>query len=290
MSASRSIEPSSRRRTVLDHDEVPAPPADDLELPFRALADPNRRRLLDALYTRDGQTLAALCRHLPGMTRFGVMKHLRILESSSLITTRRHGREKLHYLNPIPIRLILNRWIRKYEPWAGAIVELKTTLEGTTEPMDAPSHVYEIYIRTTADRLWQAISSPEYTRRYFYGGRYESMWQPGSPYTTILEDETTPFEGTILEVDPPRRLVYSFRYVGNPQTLPEHPSRVTWEITPVADQLCKLTLIHDGFAEGERATYDYVGHGWPFILSGLKTLLETGESLPVPGQDPAPNL
>ncbi|MDQ6672337.1 MAG: SRPBCC family protein [Chloroflexota bacterium] len=140
-----------------------------------------------------------------------------------------------------------------------------------------PTHVYEVYIRTTPERLWAAITSPEYTRRYFYGGWYESTWQTGDAYRTLLEDGTTPFEGTLLEVDPPRRLAYTFHYVGDEHTRPEHPSRVTWEIAPVGE-LCKLTLVHDQFAEGELATFAKVGGGWPGILDRLKSVLETSES------------
>jgi DNA-binding transcriptional ArsR family regulator len=96
---------------------------------FKALADPTRRSLLDALYENDGQTLSALETQLP-MTRFGVMKHLRILEEANLVATRRRGREKLHFLNPVPIRLVHDRWVSKYaEPWAAALSELKHDLE-----------------------------------------------------------------------------------------------------------------------------------------------------------------
>ena len=137
-----------------------------------------------------------------------------------------------------------------------------------------PAHVYEVYIRTTPERLWAAITSPEYTRRYFFGGWYESSWQPGAPYRTLLEDGSTPFEGTLIEVDPPRRLAYTFHYVGDETTRPEHPSRVTWEIAPLGDA-CKLTLVHDEFAEGEPVTFEKVGGGWPFILRILKAMLES---------------
>jgi DNA-binding transcriptional ArsR family regulator len=96
---------------------------------FKALADPTRRGLLDALYERDGQTLTELEGGLP-MTRFGVMKHLRVLEEANLVVTRRRGREKLHFLNPVPIRLVHDRWVSKYaEPWAAALSELKQDLE-----------------------------------------------------------------------------------------------------------------------------------------------------------------
>jgi DNA-binding transcriptional ArsR family regulator len=96
---------------------------------FKALADPTRRGLLDRLFERDGQTLGELEEGL-SMTRFGVMKHLRVLEEAGLLTTQRRGREKLHFLNPVPIRLVYERWVSKYsEPWASALSELKTELE-----------------------------------------------------------------------------------------------------------------------------------------------------------------
>src|SRR5215468_7190659 len=117
---------------------------------FRALADPTRRNLLDELFRRDGQTLTQLEARFP-MTRFGVMKHLRQLEEAGLVVTRRRGREKLHFLNPVPIRLVHDRWVSKYaEPWAAALRELKTGLESPKEK------VFEIYIRTTPERLWEA--------------------------------------------------------------------------------------------------------------------------------------
>ena len=100
---------------------------------FKALADPTRRGLLDELFKRDGQTLSELEERLP-MTRFGVMKHLRVLEDANLVTTRRRGREKLHFLNPVPIRLVHDRWVRKYaEPWASALSELKKDIENENE-------------------------------------------------------------------------------------------------------------------------------------------------------------
>src|ERR1700720_895215 len=119
---------------------------------FRALADPTRRRLLDELFKQDGQTLTALERRLP-MTRFGVMKHLKVLEQAGLVTTKRRGREKLHFLNAVPIRLVHDRWVSKYaEPWAATLSTLKQRLEEQTM-----EKVFEIYIRTTPERLWEAI-------------------------------------------------------------------------------------------------------------------------------------
>src|ERR1700694_5333205 len=122
---------------------------------FRALADPTRRSLLDELFRADGQTLGSLERRLP-MTRFGVMKHLRVLEEAGLVSTRKRGREKLHFLNPVPIRLVHDRWVSKYaEPWAASLSGLKHRLEKSMEK------VFEIYIKTTPERLWEAITDSE---------------------------------------------------------------------------------------------------------------------------------
>ncbi|HET8815089.1 MAG TPA: metalloregulator ArsR/SmtB family transcription factor [Solirubrobacterales bacterium] len=100
---------------------------------FKALADPTRRELLDRLFRRDGQSLSALEEGVP-MSRFGVMKHLRVLEEAGLVTTQKRGREKLHFLNPVPIRLIHDRWVGKYaEPWASALSELKQEMERSKE-------------------------------------------------------------------------------------------------------------------------------------------------------------
>src|SRR6267378_829830 len=144
---------------------------------FRALADPTRRSLLDELFKQDGQTLRALEARLP-MTRFGVMKHLRVLEEARLVVTRRRGREKLHFLNPVPIRLIHDRWVSKYaEPWAATLSELKTRLE------DSMEKVFEVYIKTTPERLWEAITDPEIRSKYNFGSRLESDWTKGSRFT-----------------------------------------------------------------------------------------------------------
>ncbi len=141
---------------------------------FRALADPTRRSLLDELFRKDGQSLSALRERLP-MTRFGVMKHLKLLEEARLVVTRRRGREKLHFLNPVPIRLVHDRWVSKYaEPFAATLSDLKHELEKTMEK------VFEIYIKTTPQRLWQAITDTEMRRKYNFGAVFKSDWTKGS--------------------------------------------------------------------------------------------------------------
>ena len=241
---------------------------------FRALADPTRRALLDELFADDGQSLTALEQRLP-MTRFGVMKHLRVLEEAGLVVTRRRGREKLHFLNPVPIRLVHDRWVSKYaEPRAAALSELKTRLEKTMEK------VYEIYIKTTPERLWEAITDPELRATYNFGVRVDSDWTAGSRYEgTSPGADGALMEGEILEVDPPRRLVQSFTALWSDEVKAEGASRITWDIEPVGDS-CRLTVTHDELRDG---AHGELYGGWPMILSGLKTLLETGELLTTPG-------
>lgn len=241
---------------------------------FKALADPTRRSLLDELFREDGQTLGALEERF-AMTRFGVMKHLKQLEDAGLVVSKRRGREKLHFLNPVPIRLVHDRWVSKYaEPWAAGLSGLKQRLES---PMEK---VFEIYIRTTPERLWEAITDPEIRSKYNFGAGVVSDWTVGSPLKMgspaaggLLGD------GEVLEVDPPRRLVHTMVALWSDEVKSEGASRVTWEIEPVEDS-CRLTVTHDQL--GEDANSQIYG-GWPMILSGLKTWLETGELLTTPG-------
>jgi uncharacterized protein YndB with AHSA1/START domain/DNA-binding transcriptional ArsR family regulator len=240
---------------------------------FKALADPTRRSLLDELFNEDGQSLSALEKRLP-MTRFGVMKHLKLLEEAGLVVTRRQGREKLHFLNPVPIRLVHDRWVSKYTaPWVAALSDLKHKLEDKTM-----EKVFEIYIKTTPERLWKAITDTEMRRKYNFGAVVTSDWTPGSRYEGV-GGGTPIFAGENLEVDPPRRLVQSFSALWGEDVMSEGTSRVTWEIEPVGDS-CLLRVTHDQLREG--ANNQLYG-GWPMVLSGIKTLLESGEILTTPG-------
>jgi len=241
---------------------------------FRALADPTRRSLLDELFQDDGQTLSALQARFE-ITRFGVMKHLKLLEEAGLVVTRRRGREKLHFLNPVPIRLVHDRWVSKYaEPWVAGLSDLKTRMESLMEK------IYEIYIRTTPERLWEAITSGEIRSKYTFGNTITSDWTPGSRYE--MGNPKAPGllgDGENVEIDPPRRLVQTMNALWSEDVKREGTSRVTWEIEPVGDS-CRLTVTHDQLREG--ANTELFG-GWPMILSGLKTWLETGTLLTTPG-------
>jgi uncharacterized protein YndB with AHSA1/START domain/DNA-binding transcriptional ArsR family regulator len=246
-----------------------------MEAVFRALADPTRRDLLDTLFVTDGLTLLALTAGR-GMTRIAVAKHLTILEQAGLVVSRRSGREKRHYLNPVPIRIVYDRWVNKYtETWAAGLVGLKHELEDTRM-----EKVFEIFIRTTPERLWAAITDPDTRARFQFGTTVESDWTTNSAYRIGHPDEPRPLvDGVNLEIDPPRRLVQSFHAHWSDAADAAGTSRVTWEIEPVADS-CRLIVVHDELPAD--AAPDLYG-GWPMILSGLKTWLETGTELTTPG-------
>src|ERR1700750_1075912 len=172
---------------------------------FRALADPSRRQLLDALNARNGQTLRELCAGLD-MARQSVSKHLAVLEAANLVSTVRRGREKLHYLNAAPINEIAERWITRYDQGrVHALADLKRALEDS--PVDRPSFVYTTYIKTTPERLWQALTEPAFTRRYWFGVSFETDWSRGS--VMRWDHDGTPTEApdqVVLEAEPYRRL------------------------------------------------------------------------------------
>jgi len=255
---------------------------------FKALADPVRRLLLDRLNDRNGQNLKELSEGLD-MARQSVSKHLDILEAANLVTTIREGRLKLHYLNAVPINEIAERWITRYDQGrVRALSDLKRALE---EPsMDGPQFVYTTYIRTTPERLWQALTDPTFTSRWWQT-TFETDWKVGSTMTwdnhgVVIADP----EQVVLEADPYHRLAYrwcTFTPELNERlqmdeekfaTLSgERRSRVAFELEPVED-LVKLTVLHDDFEPGSIAPA-MVQNGWPIFLSSLKTLLETGEPL-----------
>ena len=248
---------------------------------FRALADPSRRRLLDLLFARDGRTLTELDSELP-MTRFGVMKHLRVLEEAGLITTRKVGRERLHYLNPVPIQLISDRWINKCSAVrAGALADLKTALEGGTgiASDSKPKLVYQIIIKALQERVWAAITTPEFTSRYYYSSTLKTDLTVGSPFTYHMPDSSPIVEGEVLASESPNRLVHTYHSLRPPMN-EDAPTKVTWELESMPRSVTKVTVVHEDF-QGKTATYTGLqGGGWTWILSNMKTLLETGQPMP----------
>jgi uncharacterized protein YndB with AHSA1/START domain/DNA-binding transcriptional ArsR family regulator len=268
--------------------EVEYPPMDDV---FKALADPSRRQLLDSLNGRNGQTLHELCAGL-AMARQSVSKHLAILEAANLVTTIRRGREKLHYLNPAPVHEISERWITRYQQArVDALGDLKRALE-ENNAVERPTFVYATYIRTTPEQLWEALTDPAFTQRY-WRVTLVTDWQPGSTMRWELRGVSVDDpEQVVIEADPPNRLSYSWHTLTpeladalgmtdekRDRIAAEHRSRVTFAIEPL-DGLVKLTVVHDGFDEGSLMA-QMVTDGWPSVLSNLKTLLETGETLPL---------
>ena len=253
------------------------------ELVFKALGDASRRQLLDLLYIKDGRSLTELEEHLP-MTRFGVMKHLRVLERAGLIVTRKSGRETLHYLNAVPIQMVYDRWVSKYSKgWSRSLTELKYDLEAI-EMAEAKAaettttHVFEVYIKTSPEALWQALTDGSITEKYYYGSRADSDWKDGSGYQYLGKDGGVLIDGKVLESDPPKRLVTTFNPKWNPDAVGKFPeSTVTFEIVPMGEA-CKLTLVHEGLTVGDPMT-EGIFRGWSEILSGLKTLIETGKPL-----------
>lgn len=250
------------------------------ELVFKALGDDSRRKLLDLLFIRQGRSLSELEEHLP-MTRFGVMKHLKVLKAAGLVTTRKEGRATLHYLNAVPIQMVYDRWVSKYSKgWARTLTELKYDLEAEmaeAKQSEMTKHVLEVYIKTTPERLWQALTEGSFTEKYFYGARVESDWKAGATYQYLTPDGTSMLDGRVIEAEPPNRLVTTFnaRWDQRIGDVPE--STIAYEITQLGEA-CKLTLVHSDLIPGHPLT-EGVYRGWQEIFSGLKTLLETGEPL-----------
>ena len=253
---------------------------------FRALADPSRRTLLDRLFERDGQTLGDLETALPAMTRFGVMKHLRVLEAANLVTSRKVGRERHHYLNPVPIRVIHDRWLDRYAIRAAdLLIDLKTLLEidpmtspdiTTTAAEAAPRHVFATFIRATPEAIWRALTESDFTTRYWYGSTIHSDWTAGAPWELRTSGGQVGITGEVLEADAPRRLVVTYKQAWGGGDEP--PSRVTFEVDDAGPGVQKLTVVHET-EPGSPTRIADVAAGWPFIIAGLKTLLETGEPL-----------
>ncbi|MDQ0058752.1 ArsR/SmtB family transcription factor [Paenibacillus harenae] len=246
---------------------------------FKALADPSRRTLLDLLHASNGRTLNDLCIPLD-MSRFGVMKHLNILEEAELITTRKVGREKLHYLNAVPIRQIYERWVSKYaEPWVVGLTSLQNELEREMEMENKPRQVNRIAIKAKPDQVWQALTDPAKTSKFWFNCAIRSTWEIKTPFQ-LWNGEEKKAEGVILDIDPPNKLVMSFRFISFPGTESDSPSRITWEITSHAELqgVTLVTVVHDEFEQAV-STAKILENGLPIVLSGMKTLIETGEML-----------
>ncbi|MGY1840608.1 ArsR/SmtB family transcription factor [Modestobacter sp. SYSU DS0985] len=253
---------------------------------FKALADPTRRRLLDQLRERDGQTLGELCAHLD-MARQSATQHLDVLHRANLVTVVRRGRERLHHLNPVPIHQIQERWISAFDrPRLSAISAITQQAEEqamatSTGTARVPDYVYVTYIRASAEQVWHALTDADLTARY-WGHANVSDWQTGSTWEHRRTDGSGKVDvaGRVLESTPPTRLVVTFQEsAADPDAEPAgEPSIVTFLVEP-HEGIVRLTVTHERFAD--QAGRDGVSHGWPAVLANLKSLLETGQVLPV---------
>jgi uncharacterized protein YndB with AHSA1/START domain/DNA-binding transcriptional ArsR family regulator len=244
---------------------------------FKALADATRRQVLDSLHQRNGQTLGELCGQL-AMARQSAAQHIAVLEAASLVSTIWRGREKLHYLNPVPLHEIQERWIGKFErPRLGALSTLKRRAE-EHGMAGRPDYVYVTYIQSTPGRVWHALTDADLSAAY-WGHSNVSEWQPGSRWEHRRTDGSgiADVAGTVLETEPPRRLVMTFDPPG--EQPPGGSSTVTFEIEPYLD-IVRLTVTHENLADEE--TFRAASAGWPAVLANLKSLLETGHALPQP--------
>jgi uncharacterized protein YndB with AHSA1/START domain/DNA-binding transcriptional ArsR family regulator len=242
---------------------------------FKALADPTRRALLDRLRERNGQTLAELCEPLD-MARQSATQHLGVLEAANLITTIRQGREKLHYLNPVPLWTIQERWIDKFErPRLRALSAIRHRAEEGIMA-ERPTYVYVTYIESSPERVWEALTDADLTGQY-WGHSNVSDWQAGSSWEHRRVDGSgiVDVSGTVLESTPPRRLTMTFDAPGD---TPEWgPSKVTFDIEPY-HEIVRLTVTHENLADSD--ALEAVSAGWPAVCANLKSLLETGHVLP----------
>ena len=242
---------------------------------FRALADPTRRLLLDRLRERNGQTLGELCDPL-AMARQSATQHLGVLESANLVTTVRRGREKLHYLNPVPLWEIQDRWIGKFErPRLQALSAIKRRAEEDAMT-DRPGYVYVTYIESTPERVWDALTDPVLTGQ-FWGHSNVSDWRAGSRWEHLRTDGSgiADVVGTVLEAVPPTRLTMTFDAPGNEPA--GGPSTVTFDIEPY-HEIVRLTVTHQNLPDDDAV--EAVSAGWPAVCANLKSLLETGHVLP----------
>jgi uncharacterized protein YndB with AHSA1/START domain/DNA-binding transcriptional ArsR family regulator len=248
----------------------------DIDRVFKALADPTRRQVLDRLREREGQTLGELCAQL-AMTRQSASQHLGVLEAANLISTVRRGREKLHYLNPVPLQDIQERWIDQFErPRLRALSDIRRSAEEQqmSNSESIPTYVYVTYIQATPEQVWHALTDADLTAAY-WGHSNESDWQPGSTWKHVRTDGSGVVDvaGEVLEAVPPQRLVVTF---DSPEMDREDPSRVTFSIEPFHD-IVRLTVHHENLPSPQDR--DAVSHGWPAVCANLKSLLETGSVL-----------
>lgn len=251
----------------------------DIDVVFKALADPTRRLLLDRLRKRNGQTLGELCEHLE-MARQSATQHLDVLGRANLVVVVRRGRERLHYLNPTPIHEIDQRWIAGFDtPRLDALAAIKTQAEKeamTDSPTPVPTYVYVTYIHASADQVWRALTDADLTAQY-WGHANVSDWQPGSAWEHQRLDGSNQADvvGRVIQSEPPTRLAITFE---SPDDEPSATPPVVTFLIETHHDIIRLTVTHERLADD--TAYREISQGWPAVLANLKSLLETGDVLP----------
>ncbi|NGO06550.1 metalloregulator ArsR/SmtB family transcription factor [Streptomyces sp. HC44] len=242
---------------------------------FKALADGTRRRLLDRLHEHNGQTLGELCERID-MSRQSVTQHLAVLEAANLVSTVRRGREKLHYLNPVPLHEIQERWIDKFErPRLRALSAVKRRAEEAMT--DKPTFVYVTYIESTPEKVWDALTDADLTAAY-WGHSNVSDWRVGSRWEHRRTDgsDIADVVGSVVESERPTRLVTTWA-APEDEGQEDKYSKVSFDIRPHGG-IVRLTVTHEDLMD--QADAADAASGWPAVLSNLKSLLETGSPLP----------
>jgi DNA-binding transcriptional ArsR family regulator/uncharacterized protein YndB with AHSA1/START domain len=239
---------------------------------FKALNDPARRALMDTLRRKDGQTLSDLEQGLD-MTRFGVMKHLKVLEAANLIVTKKSGRFKHHYLNAQPLQEVIDRWIEPFlaKPLARAMTDLKAKLEGDFA-MSTPDFMMQTFIRTTQDALWDALTDPDQIAAYHFAIDDARHIEDGRGHDMFRSDGTLMLRMSLIQEDPKTRLEFTFEPHWAAET--PAPSRAVFVIEPQGD-ICKLTCEHYNVTPA----IDGVREGWARHVASLKSWLETGQPI-----------
>lgn len=242
-----------------------------MEAIFKALGDSTRLTLLDSLRHKDGQTLQQLQGNLK-MTRFGVMKHLSVLEGAGLIVTIKKGRFKHHYLNVLPLQQVLDRWIDPLiaRPSARALLNLKSALEGPEKMTQAPDFVMQTFIETTHDRLWDALTKGDLAAQYHFACQtVDGDLAQDATQTFILPDGTPMLSLEVTKITPKTHIEMTFtpHFFG-----PGAPaSRCVYIVEPQGSAV-KLTVEHYNIAAGQEG----IGEGWARMMSSLKSFLEVG--------------
>lgn len=261
---------------------------DELDRTVRALADPHRRALLDALRERDGRAVRELEPVLPGLGRHAVLKHLRLLEEAGLVTSRKVGRSRIVQLNPTPIVDLARRWLDDYAAFAGlALARLRDHVEsdperstgGAMSTTTTRALVATVVIEATPDRIWRAMTDPAESSRWFFGGLVRSDWQVGGPIEWVDADGGSLIAGEITAIEEGVRLAHTFSATWSPETAADPTSDYEWLLEPMGPELTRVTVTHTNVPEGT-PTAEQVDGGTSLVISSLKTFVETGRTMP----------